>query len=401
MRSGNSNSYLTLRFLEGDYARFRAIGTDIQYALEVASSNLEVLDVPKHVDNMKWKDITKGMVLRIQEAEQDGLFAVREVAPDGGCYKLGRLGGGSQLRHDVLSAQVLADLTLEKEFDVSAKRLKGLRPVVIAVPRVASVLPGNASESSHEAIGFDPQNDNLHVTLSFFADGLQQPTTSPETITQLHAMIKDQVANHMFELVGEAQSIPLYVGAFEQFPPGKHNLIVARLEFRDAQHDVFIRKLWLKSHYLLMAAGVKVREAPRLPSSLSKNSLSFSGKSKDAGTQAGSSSAILPDASVFLDIVDGLSSQELKDLTSDWQPHLTLGKIAATTAQLGQSVVSDVVRRLNERYAGFLADSGTGSVAACKFPLSVIGIGMGGQTPVKARFLNWNELTIGDVAGKD
>jgi len=336
------------------------------------------------------------------------LFVIREVIPDGCWYKLGRLGGDPRQLLDVLSAQVLADLPLEKEYEVSAKRLKGLRPVVIAVPRVASAFGGpirNFHETSYlqaqaERIGFDPQNDNLHVTLSFFGDALQKPTTSPDTIMQLHKMIKDQVARFESEVLEEKKSIPLCITAFEQFPPGKHNLIVARLEFRDIHHGLFVRRLWLRVHYLLIAAGVNVREAPRLPSSISNRS-DCPRNPQDVGSKTGSSSTALSDANAILDIVDNLSVQEVEDLTSDWQPHFTLGKIAATKAQLGQRVVTDLVRRLNERYAGMLVDSGTGDAATYKFLLSAIGIGMGGQTPVKAKCLNWNDLIIGGAASGD
>eukprot|EP00929_Paragymnodinium_shiwhaense_P118691 TRINITY_DN90607_c0_g1_i1.p1 TRINITY_DN90607_c0_g1~~TRINITY_DN90607_c0_g1_i1.p1 ORF type:complete len:273 (-),score=64.98 TRINITY_DN90607_c0_g1_i1:300-1118(-) len=219
-----------------------------------------------------------------------------------------------------------------------------------------------ASEAATGSVGFAPQED-LHITHAFFGEALQSHAGAADAICDIHRIVEESLSDKTLAVEATDSAaredeegghrIVLEVEKFELFPPGKLNLVVARLKFRSRRDEIWARRLYLQVHDACKKAGLKLRGAP-----LSCESAS------DAAVMANS---------------------------SDFQPHITLGKIQASAKTIG----SVTVRTLNEQLTASarqqrlpLAERADGSLDGSVY---ISGIGMGGQPPKKVYF-DWESL---------
>eukprot|EP00747_Dinoflagellata_sp_TGD_P210761 gnl/TRDRNA2_/TRDRNA2_84018_c0_seq2.p1 gnl/TRDRNA2_/TRDRNA2_84018_c0~~gnl/TRDRNA2_/TRDRNA2_84018_c0_seq2.p1 ORF type:complete len:220 (+),score=42.91 gnl/TRDRNA2_/TRDRNA2_84018_c0_seq2:68-727(+) len=152
-----------------------------------------------------------------------------------------------------------------------------------ALDSAARAICGSPAEllGLDEDCGFDPMpEESLHMTFIFFGEHLRELLAVQ--LRGLHSAVQEEVA----AVATCAAAAPLVFSGFELFPPGKMNLVVARFEAPE---------VLLHLHAAVLEACKK--HGASIPSSVWH---------RLAGDGA-------------------------------WTPHVTLGKIRATRAQIGKA----------------------------------------------------------------
>ena len=227
----------------------------------------------------------------------------------------------------------------------SLHRLSELSARIAADPGGWLLGHHHAAGEEQDVIGFRGHEDP-HLTFVFFGEAARgnSGTACPAVLDEVHATL----CRAAKEKRVAAEGLPMRVQTLELFPPGKQNLVVAKLAFQNRADELWVRRLFLATHEICARGGMQVRGVVDIPT-------------RNACNNGGGH------------VCETLSDSDVLSLSESWEPHVTLGKIQATK----QCLANVSLTRLNADMDGAVS-------------VEIEGFLMH-QPPPRARRLDWEQ----------